>query len=233
MSARLLLVEDEAGLARGLVDNFRAEGYDVRHVARGDQAAAAVREYRPDVLVLDVLLPGRSGLDVLSDLRRQGDRVPVLMLTARGEVVDRVVGLELGADDYLAKPFALRELVARVRALLRRSTAATAPVSVAALELGGVRFDFLALTAESRRGPVELTAHDILVLKVLAERRGEIVPRIDIVEEVSGLDSEATLRKVDNHVVALRRAIGDDPRHPRFIHTVRGSGYRLARADNA
>jgi len=233
VSARLLLVEDEAGLARGLLDNFRAEGYDVRHVARGDQAAAAVREYRPDVLVLDILLPGRSGLDVLSDLRRQGDRVPVLMLTARGEVVDRVVGLELGADDYLAKPFALRELVARVRALLRRSTAATAPVSVAALELGGVRFDFLALTAESRRGPVELTAHDILVLKVLAERRGEIVPRIDIVEEVSGLDSEATLRKVDNHVVALRRAIGDDPRHPRFIHTVRGSGYRLARADNA
>ena len=233
MSARLLLVEDEAGLARGLLDNFRAEGYDVRHVARGDQAAAAVREYRPDVLVLDILLPGRSGLDVLSDLRRQGDRVPVLMLTARGEVVDRVVGLELGADDYLAKPFALRELVARVRALLRRSTAATAPVSVAALELGGVRFDFLALTAESRRGPVELTAHDILVLKVLAERRGEVVPRIDIVEEVSGLDSEATLRKVDNHVVALRRAIGDDPRHPRFIHTVRGSGYRLARADNA
>jgi DNA-binding response OmpR family regulator len=231
VSARLLLVEDEAGLARGLVDNFRAEGYDVRHVARGDQAAAAVREYRPDVLVLDVLLPGRSGLDVLSDLRRQGDRVPVLMLTARGEVVDRVVGLELGADDYLAKPFALRELVARVRALLRRSTGA-APVSVAALELGGVRFDFLALTAESRRAPVELTAHDILVLKVLAERRGEIVPRIDIVEEVSGLDSEATLRKVDNHVVALRRAIGDDPRRPRFIHTVRGSGYRLARADN-
>ena len=231
MSSRLLLVEDEAGLARGLVDNFRAEGYDVRHVARGDQAAAAVREYRPDVLVLDVLLPGRSGLDVLSDLRRQGDRVPVLMLTARGEEVDRVVGLELGADDYLAKPFALRELVERVRALLRRSTGA-APVSVAALELGGVRFDFLALTAESRRGPVELTAHDILVLKVLAERRGEIVPRIDIVEEVSGLDSEATIGKVDNHVVALRRAIGDDPRRPRFIHTVRGSGYRLARADN-
>jgi two-component system alkaline phosphatase synthesis response regulator PhoP len=232
VSARLLVVEDEAGLARGLVDNFRAEGYDVRHVARGDQAAAAVREYRPDLLVLDVLLPGRSGLDVLSDLRRQGDRVPVLMLTARGEVVDRVVGLELGADDYLAKPFALRELVARVRALLRRSAGAD-PVSVAALELGGVRFDFLALTAESRSGPVELTAHDILVLKVLAERRGEIVPRIDIVEEVSGLDSEATLRKVDNHVVALRRAIGDDPRRPRFIHTVRGSGYRLARADNA
>ncbi len=227
---RLLLVEDEAALARGLADNFRAEGYEVRHVARGDLALAAADAFRPDVVLLDIALPGRSGLDVLRELRQAGDRVPVLMLTARGEVVDRVVGLELGADDYLAKPFALRELVARVRALLRRSAAPAA--AAAELELGGVRFDFRALTAESPRGPVELTAHDILVLKVLAERRGEIVPRIDIVEEVAGLDSEATLRKVDNHVVALRRAIGDDPRHPRFIHTVRGSGYRLARADN-
>jgi two-component system phosphate regulon response regulator OmpR len=190
-----------------------------------------VDAFRPDVVLLDIALPGRSGLDVLRELRRAGERVPVLMLTARGDVVDRVVGLELGADDYLAKPFALRELVARVRALLRRS-AAPAAAEVNALELGGVRFDFRALTASSPRGPVELTAHDILVLKVLAERRGEVVPRIDIVEEVAGLDSEATLRKVDNHVVALRRAIGDDPRHPRLIHTVRGSGYRLARADN-
>jgi DNA-binding response OmpR family regulator len=228
--SRLLLVEDEAALARGLADNFRVEGYEVRHVARGDEAAAAVDAFRPDVVLLDIALPGRSGLDVLRELRRAGERVPVLMLTARGDVVDRVVGLELGADDYLAKPFALRELVARVRALLRRS--ATPAAATAELELGGVRFDFRALTASSPRGPVELTAHDILVLKVLAERRGEVVPRIDIVEEVAGLDSEATLRKVDNHVVALRRAIGDDPRHPRLIHTVRGSGYRLARADN-
>ena len=232
MSARLLLVEDEASLARGLADNFRAEGYEVRHVARGDQAGAAVREFRPNLVLLDIMLPGRSGLDVLAELRTKGDRVPVLMLTARGEVVDRVVGLELGADDYLAKPFALRELMARVRALLRRTAPATA-APIAELELGGVRFDFRALTATSPDRPLELTSHDILVLKVLAERRGEIVPRIDIVEEVSGLDSETMLRKVDNHVVALRRAIGDDPRRPRFIHTVRGSGYRLARADNA
>ena len=227
MSARVLLVEDEPSLARGLVDNFRAEGYDVRHVARGDGAIAALREFHPDLLLLDIMLPGRSGLDLLAELRRAGERVPVLMLTAKGEVVDRVVGLELGADDYLAKPFALRELLARVRALLRRATA-PAPEPVAGLELGGVRFDFRSLTATNAREPVELTSHDILVLKVLAERRGEVVPRIDIVEEVSGLDSETTLRKVDNHVVALRRAIGDDPRRPRLILTVRGSGYRLA-----
>ena len=225
--ARVLLVEDEPSLARGLVDNFRAEGYDVRHVAHGDLALEALREFHPHLLLLDIMLPGRSGLDLLSELRRAGERVPVLMLTAKGEVVDRVVGLELGADDYLAKPFALRELLARVRALLRRATA-PAPEPVAGLELGGVRFDFRALTATSSREPVDLTSHDILVLKVLAERRGEVVPRIDIVEEVSGLDSETTLRKVDNHVVALRRAIGDDPRRPRLILTVRGSGYRLA-----
>ena len=220
---RLLLVEDEPALARGLADNFRDEGYEVRLVARGDEVMAAVRETRPDLVVLDVMLPGRSGLDVLRDLRSAGDTVPVLMLTAKGDVVDRVVGLELGADDYLPKPFAVRELLARVRALLRRA-APKHPLDE--LTLGDVRFDFRALTASGGQAAA-LTTHDILVLKVLAARRGEIVRRIDIVEEVCGLDSEATLRTVDNHVMALRRAVGDDPRRPRFLHTVRGEGYRL------
>jgi len=192
-------------------------------VARGDEVLAAVRETRPDLVVLDIMLPGRSGLDVLRDLRSAGDTVPVLMLTAKGDVVDRVVGLELGADDYLPKPFAVRELLARVRALLRR---AVPRHPLDELTLGDVRFDFRALTASGGQAAA-LTTHDILVLKVLAARRGEIVRRIDIVEEVCGLDSEATLRTVDNHVMALRRAVGDDPRRPRFLHTVRGEGYRL------
>ncbi len=221
---RILLVEDEPALARGLLDNFRHEGYEVRHVSRGDEALAAVRAERPDLVILDLMLPGRSGLDVLRDLRAAQDPVPVLVLTAKGEVVDRVVGLELGADDYLAKPFALAELLARVRALLRRAAAAP-PADE--LTLGGVRFDFRALTATGRRA-ASLTTHDILVLRMLALHRGCVVRRADIVEEVCGLDSEATLRTVDNHVLALRRAIGDDPRRPRFIHTVRGEGYRLA-----
>ena len=220
---RLLLVEDEPALARGLADNFRDEGYEVRVETRGDHALAAVRESRPDLVVLDVMLPGRSGLDVLRDLRSAGDAVPVLMLTAKGDVVDRVVGLELGADDYLPKPFAVRELLARVRALLRRAAPKQAPDE---LTLGDVRFDFRALTATGGRA-AELTTHDILVMKVLATHRAELVRRIDIVEEVCGLDSEATLRTVDNHVMALRRALGDDPRRPRFLHTVRGEGYRL------
>ena len=231
MRSLLLLVEDEPSLARGLVDNFRDEGYDVRLVTRGDEALAAIREHRPQAVVLDILLPGKSGLDVLKDLRSAGDRVPVLMLTAKGDIVDRVVGLEMGADDYLPKPFAVRELLARVRALLRR--AEPQPPACSEITIRGVRFDFRSLTATGPRGHLDLTPHDILVLKVLAERRGEIVSRIDVIEEVCGLDSEATLRTVDNHVVALRRAIGDNPRHPQWLVTVKGAGYRLAREDEA
>ncbi|MGD8897565.1 MAG: response regulator transcription factor [Acidobacteriota bacterium] len=233
MSPRLLLVEDERSLARGLTDSFHDEGYEVRQVERGDEALAAVREFRPDVMVLDIMLPGRSGLDVLRQLREDGESLPVLVLTAKGDVVDRVVGLELGADDYLPKPFAERELLARVRALLRRSqrSASAAATELAEIVLGGVRFDFRTLTATGPDGQLDLTTHDVLVLRVLAEHRGEVVSRIDIVEEVCGLDSEATLRTVDNHIVALRHAIGDDPRRPRFLLTLRGEGYRLAPAD--
>jgi len=228
---RVLLVEDEPALARGLADNFKDEGYEVRVVGRGDEVLVAVRDAPPDLVVLDIMLPGRSGLDVLRDLRAQGATLPVLMLTAKGDVVDRVVGLELGADDYLPKPFAVRELLARVRALLRRAAPTPVPGEPALdeLTLGGVRFDFRALTATGE-GAAALTTHDILVMKVLAARRGELVRRIDVVEDVCGLDSEATLRTVDNHVMALRRAIGDDPRRPRFLHTVRGEGYRLTLA---
>jgi DNA-binding response OmpR family regulator len=231
MKPLLLLVEDEPTLARGLSDSFRDEGFDVQVVIRGDEVLSAIREHRPQIVVLDVMLPGRSGLDVLRDLRGAGWRVPVLMLTAKGDIVDRVVGLELGADDYLPKPFAERELLARVRALLRR--AEPQPAVCPEATIAGVRFDFRALTATGSRGRLNLTPHDVLVLKVLAERRGEIVPRIEIIEEVCGLDSNATLRTIDNHVVALRRAIGDDPRRPRWLKTVKGEGYRLARENES
>jgi DNA-binding response OmpR family regulator len=227
MPDTVLLVEDEPALARGLVDNLRDRGYEVRLVRRGDAAVAAVRELKPDLVVLDIMLPGRSGLDVLRDLRDAGIPVPVLMLTAKGDIVDRVFGLELGADDYVPKPFSVQELLARMRALLRRARRDTRPAPES-LVLGGVRFDFRALTASGPAGLAELTTHDVLVLKVLAARRGEVVSRLDIIEEVCGLDSDATLRTVDNHIVALRRAIGDDPKRPLFLHTVRGEGYRLS-----
>jgi len=227
VSDRVLLVEDEVALARGVVDYLQHAGYDVRHVSRGDAAFAAARECEPDVVVLDIMLPGRSGLEVLRDLRAAGIAVPVVMLTAKGDIVDRVHGLELGADDYVPKPFSVHELLARLRALLRRARREARPVPETVV-LGGIRFDFRALTASGPTGAADLTPHDVLVLRVLAGRRGEVVSRLDIIEEVCGLDSEATLRTVDNHIVALRRAIGDDSKRPRFLHTVRGEGYRLS-----
>ena len=231
MRSRLLLVEDDASLALGLADNFRAEGYDVRHAETGEKALALLRDFEPQIGVLDIMLPGCSGLDVLRQIRREGHALPVLLLTAKGEVVDKVVGLELGADDYLAKPFALEELLARVRAMLRRAGDMARPPARAALRelvLADVHFDFRAFTATGPEGPLDLSPHDLRTLRALAERRGEVVSRADLVEEVSGMDSEATLRTVDNHIVALRRVLGDSPRHPRWIHTVRGEGYRLA-----
>lgn len=232
MTKRLLLVEDDRPLARGLADNFRDEGYQVRIVRRGDEAIPAITGFRPDVMVLDIMLPGRSGMEILKEIRSSGNPLPILMLTAKGDIVDRVIGLEMGADDYLPKPFALRELLARLKALLRRSSSTSQPnAMVSEVVIGGVRFDFRGLTAVGLEGPLELTCHDILVMKVLAERRGEVVARIDIVEEVCGMDSEATLRTVDNHIVALRRALGDDPSRPQWLHTVRGEGYRLTSAD--
>jgi DNA-binding response OmpR family regulator len=226
MSGTLLLVEDEPSLARGVADYLRHAGYQVTHVTRGDAALEAVREHRPDLVILDVMLPGRSGFDVIRDLRDAGDATPVVMLTAKGDIGDRVRGLELGADDYMPKPFSPYELLARVRALLRRARREGQAVPEP-LVLSGIRFDFRALTASGPDGDVGLTTHDVLVLRVLAARRGEVVSRLDIIEEVCGLESEATLRTVDNHIVALRRAIGDDPKRPRFLHTVRGEGYRL------
>src|SRR5947209_10078668 len=173
MSDTVLLVEDEPALARGLVDNFRDAGYEVWLVRRGDAAVAAVRELKPDMVVLDIMLPGRSGLDVLRDLRDAGIAVPVLMLTAKGDIVDRVFGLELGADDYVPKPFSVQELLARVRALLRRARRETRPAPEG-LVLGGIRFDFRALIASGSTSAPGLTAHYVLVLKVLAARHGEV-----------------------------------------------------------
>ena len=175
MSDTVLLVEDEPALARGLVDCFQHAGFEVQHLSRGDGALAAIRSYKPDVVVLDIMLPGLSGLDVLRELRAAGIPVPVVMLTAKGDIIDKVFGLELGADDYVPKPFSVHELLARVRALLRRSRRETSPAPES-LQLGGIQFDFRALTARGPARAAQLTLHDVLVLKVLASRRARSSP---------------------------------------------------------
>jgi two-component system alkaline phosphatase synthesis response regulator PhoP len=222
---RLLLVEDEPGLVLTLGDRLRSEGYDVAHAADGDAGFERAVAEPFDLLLLDVGLPKRDGFAVVRDLRQRGVRTPVLMLTARGQVADRVVGLRLGADDYLVKPFDAQELLARVEALLRRAGRAS-PAS------GRHRFGDVTVDvgrAEVWRGEtaVALSAKEFGLLCHLLEHRGHVVTRDDALTEVWGYDATPTTRTVDVHVAGLRQKLEPDPGRPRHIVTVHGRGYKL------
>lgn len=226
---RILLVEDEPGLVRTLRDRLGAEGYAMDHAATGPDGLAMASGGTADLILLDVGLPGASGFDVCRDLRARGVATPILMLTARGQTTDTVVGLKLGADDYLTKPFAMPELLARIEALLRRR--APAPEASG----GTVRFGDIVLDparAEVTRGgtPVDLSAKEFRLLCYLAERRGELVTRDAALSNVWGYDATPTTRTVDVHIAGLRQKLEPTPRHPRYILTVHGLGYKLAAA---
>ena len=227
-SARILLVEDEPGLQLTLSDRLRREGYEVDTAADGQSGLdkAATGEF--DLVLLDVMLPRKNGFDVLRDLRQRGLETPVIMLTARGQVVDTVVGLKLGADDYLSKPFEMMELLARIEARLRRRTTppATTPVSEG-YQFGEVRMDFR--SAEVFRGtePLELSAREYQLLRYLIEHRNEVISRDQLLNEVWGYNAMPSTRTVDVHVAWLRQKIEPNPRHPQFLLTVHGLGYRF------
>jgi two-component system alkaline phosphatase synthesis response regulator PhoP len=221
---RILLVEDEAALVTVLSDRLAAEGYEVAAARRGDDGEVAARTAQFDLIVLDLMLPGRSGLDVCRNLRADGIFTPILMLTARGELTDKVVGLKLGADDYLTKPFAMAELLARVEALLRRMPAAR---SAGPLAFGEVRVDVVA--GEVTRGGrvVELSAKEFELLRYFAEHPGQALSRDRLLHEVWNYDHPPPTRTVDVHVSWLRQKLEADPRRPRHIRTVHGVGYKL------
>ncbi|HAP44048.1 MAG: hypothetical protein A2087_01540 [Spirochaetes bacterium GWD1_61_31] len=221
---RLLLVEDEPGLVLTLGDLLRAEGYEVE--AAGDAAAAERRLAAAgfDLMLLDVMLPGRSGLDLLRDLRAKACRLPILMLTAKATPPERVVGLKLGADDYLAKPFDSLELLARIEALLRRSQSQGQPSPSG---FGGISID--AERSEAKRGDtvLPLTSQEYRLLLYLLEHSGKTLSRDRLLDEVWGYGADAASRTIDVHISALRQKIEDDAAHPRHIITVRGFGYRF------
>jgi two-component system alkaline phosphatase synthesis response regulator PhoP len=229
MSAqRILVVEDEAHLAEALADNLEVEGFAVEVVHDGEAALNAVRRDEPALVLLDVMLPRRDGFEVCATLRKEGCQVPVLFLTARGESDDRVRGLELGGDDYLAKPFDLRELILRVKAILKRAQwLGSAPVGGDTLRLGRALVDFrtYGVTLDGRE--TRLSTKEAAILRVLAERAGEVVSRAEILDRVWGYDAFPTTRTIDNFVVRLRRLIEPEPAEPRYLHTIRGTGYRL------
>jgi DNA-binding response OmpR family regulator len=222
--ARILVVEDDPAILRGLVDNLACESHEVLTATDGEHAYALARNGTPDLIILDVMLPRMSGYELCRKLRAEGVATPIVMLTARGDEADRVVGLDLGADDYVAKPFSVRELLARIRAVLRRAQGQSA--LPAKLRFGDVTVDFRRYEARKGGQPVELTRKEFGLLRLLAARAGEPVTRDDLLNEVWGYDATPTTRTVDNHVASLRAKLEDDPSDPRHLFTVFGVGYK-------
>ena len=226
---RILIIEDEPDLLRGIELNLKAEGYRVLTASRGDTGVEQALRERPDLILLDIMLPGMNGLDVCRELRKKGFDAPIIMLTAKAEEMDRVVGLEIGADDYVTKPFGLRELLARIRVRLRRH----APVGEVGahfgskLRFGAVEVDFDKHEVLRQGKRVDLTAKELEVLRLLSRHRGEIVTRDRLLEEVWGYETYPTTRTVDNHILRLRQKLEEGPSDPRHILSIYGEGYKF------
>lgn len=222
--SRLLIVEDEPGIAFTLEADLRAEGYDVVVVADGRAAVERARSEPFDLLLLDIMLPNKDGFDVCRDLRRGGLRIPIIMLTAKTQEAEKVMGLDLGADDYVTKPFSLRELRARIRAHLRRTEPQPEP---AAYRFGNCELDLGRFELRRDLLPVDATATELKLLAAFVRNRGRVLTRDRLLEEVWGSGVHVTDRVVDNNIVSLRRKIELDPAAPRFLISVRGIGYRF------
>jgi DNA-binding response OmpR family regulator len=223
---KVLVVEDDPAILRGLADNLRFEGYQIITASDGQTGYQLQRSEKPDLIVLDLMLPRMSGLEICRKLRADGVQTPVLMLTARGEESDRVIGLDLGADDYVTKPFSVRELMARVRALLRRTQRQLNLPDE--LRFGDVEVSFVRYEARRKGKVVEMTRKEFEILRLLAGRAGAVLTRDELLNEVWGYESYPVSRTVDNHVAGLRAKLERDPAHPEYIRTVHGVGYKFA-----
>jgi DNA-binding response OmpR family regulator len=228
MKKRVLVVEDDAHIRLGLCDALRAEGYEVTECRDGAQAGPLIKQDKPDVIILDIMLPGKSGFELCREIRAAKNRVPILMLSAKGQEIDKVVGLELGADDYVTKPFSLRELLARVQALLRRAEA-IGPASDLPMEIafGKVQIDCKSLRGKRGKEKIELSPRELKVLAVLFRERGNAVSREALLNEVWGVEYFGTTRTLDQLIAKLRQKIEDVPGEPKHLMTVHTLGYRL------
>lgn len=230
MTATVLVVEDEPAIREGLVATLESEGCTVTAVADGNAALAAVQTAAPDLVLLDIMLPGRNGYDVCRSLRRRHPRLPVIMLTAKSEEIDKVVGLELGADDYITKPFGVRELLARIGAVLRRSTPPVPnpdePDHADPFVFGEARIDPPALRGRIGDRSFDLTPRELRLLDYFHDRPGMVLGREKLLHEVWDYEHIGNTRTLDQHIAMLRKKIEPDPRRPRYLTTVHGAGYR-------
>jgi DNA-binding response OmpR family regulator len=221
----ILAIEDDPAILRGLADNLRFESYEVLTASDGQTGYALIHEKRPDLIILDLMLPKLSGYEICRKVRAEGIQTPILMLTARGEEADRVLGLDLGADDYVAKPFSIRELMARIRALLRRAQPPKALPDE--LRFDDVVVNFVSYEVHKAGRPLEMARKEFQLLRLLASRTGEVVARDELLNEVWGYENYPTTRTVDNHVAGLRAKIENEPGDPKHLKTVHGVGYKF------
>ena len=224
---KVLLVEDEQGLILTLTDRLRSEGFDVEVATDGKTGFEKAVAGNYSVIILDVMLPKKNGYDVCRDLRQKGIATPVLMLTAKGETIDKVLGLKLGADDYLTKPFEVLELLARLEALMRRSPATSNGRSHDAIRFGEITIDFKRAEVTRGKDPIELSAMEFKLLQHLVENRGIVHSRDQLLDAVWGYDAMPSTRTVDVHIAWLRQKLESNPKHPHFIQTVHGMGYKF------
>jgi two-component system, OmpR family, alkaline phosphatase synthesis response regulator PhoP len=224
---RVLIIEDEPAISMAVRDELDFEGFEVDVCEDGDAALRTIAARKPDLIILDLMLPGRSGFDLCREIRAEGHALPIIMLTARGDEVDRVRGLEIGADDYITKPFSLAELVARVRAVLRRCRAGGVGTDREELRAGDLRLDVTRHKVWKGSGEIELTHKEFLLLEMLLGNPGRVISRDEFLDRLWGEEVYVTHRTVDTHMANLRRKLEDDPQHPRHILGVRGVGYKL------
>lgn len=227
MKGKILIIEDEEDIVKGLTINLKDEGYEVDWAPDGETGLSKALEETPDLIILDIMLPEMDGLEVCRELRKKDIDIPILMLTAKNEEIDRVVGLEIGADDYIIKPFSIRELLARIKVHLRRVKRVEKSVQNS-YSFGDVEIDFIHYKIRRKGKESDATSLEIKILKYLIEHRGQVVSRDDLLNDVWGYDNYPTTRTIDNHILKIRKKIEEDPVHPRYIHSVYGGGYRFS-----
>jgi DNA-binding response OmpR family regulator len=229
MKTKILIVEDDPHILLGLEEVLKSDGFDVEICNRGDAALAAVAKHRPELVVLDVMLPGLSGYDICKQLRAKKVATPILMLTAKGQEIDKVVGLDIGADDYVTKPFGVRELLARIHALLRRTAAPAAAAlnSVASFQIGPATIDPKTFQLKRGKSVEELTAKELKLLQLFFAHPGEVLSRDRLLNDVWGYNYYGTTRTLDQVIVQLRKKLGDNGDSPKHLLTVHGVGYKL------
>ena len=224
---KILVIEDDKAVRRGISDNLTNEHFEVLACGDGKEGYEMARKNAVDLIILDIMLPSMNGNEVCKQLRQDGVQTPILMLTSKKEEVDKVLGLELGADDYLTKPFGVRELIARIKAILRRQSAMT--VELTELSFGDIHVDFKKQEARKGTKKLKLSSKEFELLRYLAEREGEVVSRADLLEEVWGYEVTPTTRTVDNFILSLRKKIELNPSKPKHLLTVHTAGYKFRR----